>query len=317
MLGILFNTDCCCCCCCCFFFGRNNSHDFFFSSSFFSFSFQKYFWNLTTCVQLALEERNACAEAVARLRETFGESDHQDATRSRASSFVPTKSACDLVRSTPLERSDIESLLGDLMFAESDDSSSSSSSSGGGSSSRSGSGSGARKESDSAVSRIELNAHEFSKCIGRLLGNLGRTDQRVQIWQSLAFSIFATVRDEQQNPISVNLQRFACVLSLFHRGTDVEERLRLCFSCFDVAQTGSISVVDLKRVFEAAYAFFCPGISNDDIVSLAGKVVRKLGLGRKKKIDFSSFSNFLLSVSVLSDLVRDVDGSQYDQPYAV
>jgi Ca2+-binding EF-hand superfamily protein len=229
--------------------------------------------------------------------------------RPSVTSFVPTKSACDLVRSTPLERCDIESLLGDLVFAESDG--------GLGDSGNSGGGGGARKEGDSTVSRIQLDAREFSKCIGRLLGNLGRTDQRVQIWQSLAFQIFATVRDEQQNPLSVNLQMFACVLSLFHRGTDVEERLRLCFSCFDVAQTGSISVADLKRVFEAAYTFFCPGIANDDIVSLAGKVVRNFRLGRRKKIDFANFSKFLLSVSVLSDLVRDVDGSQHDQPYAV
>ena len=103
--------------------------------------------------QLALEERNACADDVARLRETCYCAEGGSEIITNASKT----SAKDLVRSTPLNRSDVESLLGDLLFAR------------GGSS------------VDISVD-IEYGEAEFAKCIQRLLSNLGRNDPRRAIW---------------------------------------------------------------------------------------------------------------------------------------
>ena len=251
-------------------------------------------------MQLALEERNACAEEVTRLREAiFSKESDDDALRRGR------KSASDLVRSTPLRRNDIESLLGDLMFARQQHRTETA---------------GVKQQQKAPtnkVASIELNSREFSKCLDRLLSNLGRSDPRISIWHTLAFDTFASVRNENGTAKSVNLQLFACVLALFHRGTSVEERLRLCFSCFDIEQKGSITTMELTRIFEAAYAFFCPGISFDDIQSLASRVSRRLGFSKKsKRISFSDFSKIMLSINVISDLVRDEEGVE-DQPYTI
>jgi hypothetical protein len=250
-------------------------------------------YDVETLMEYALEERNISMEYVSALKEEFysSSSNQRDETKYN-SSVTATTSAKDLVRSTPLQRSDIESLLGDLMFArhQSSKSSSATSSRGGG---------------ENNVS-IQYDEKEFQKCIQRLLTNLDRHDQRVQIWHSVAFDIFST------NKGLVNLQRFTCVLALFHRGTSVDERLKLCFSCYDIGQQGSISVTNFKNVLRAAYSFFCPNIDSNDIDNLADKVVKNIP--RTKKIMFDEFSSILLNIPVLGDLVVD-RGGENDTPF--
>jgi hypothetical protein len=182
-------------------------------------------YDVETLMELALEERTACSDEVAKLREHFyanGTNDEGGSALDHQQGPTTTTSAKDLVRSTPFQRSDIESLLGDLMFARHDATVGTTKEEGGSK----------RRHDNDDILLIEYNQKEFTQCLTRLLINLNKHDQRVHIWHSTAFEIFATRVDGGSHSGSVNLQSFACVLALFHRGTSVDERLKLCFSCF-------------------------------------------------------------------------------------
>ena len=86
-----------------------------------------------------------------------------------------------------------------------------------------------------------------------------------------AFDAFAGSDSE------LSLQRFICVLILFHQGSSMEDRLRLCFQCFDTRQCGYIAKADIEALFAWSYALFCPEISDEDISLLAQRIVRNLG----------------------------------------
>ena len=272
-----------------------------------------------TLMEVALHEFNAVSDQMSRLHA------ENDATLSESIDLsIIRKNACDLVRSTPFHRSQIEDLLGDLILNND-----SNLIRGGGrndgnpsgtilsSSEHSSSAFAKRKISSRTDSKmlaqqcagIELSPKEFGKCLSRLLRHLDKRDPRRSLWKNTAFQAFSTVAKG-----TVNLQRFTSILSLFHRGNPVEERLRLCFSCYDVNQRGWLSTTDLRAIFHAAYAFFCPSIAEDDIGGLAARAVRKQNLSRTKQIKFSEFSAIILRTPILSELVRDEEG-QGDVPY--
>ena len=241
-------------------------------------------YDVETLMEIALEERNACSDEVARLRKNlFSEESDDESLRKN----LATKSASDLVRSTPLHRSDIETLLGDLMFARQH-----------------------TNKKSMNVSSIELNPREFQKCIDQLLSNLGRSDPRISIWRTLAWETFSTFSSTgtRGDTRSVNLQSFSAILSLFHRGSDVTERLTLCYAAYDCDQKNSIGKKDLLQVIGGAYKFFCPQLTLEEVNTLASKVISDLGISRTQRISFDRFSKIMLSVPVLSDLVRDEDG---------
>ena len=94
----------------------------------------------------------------------------------------------------------------------------------------------------------------------------------------------------------------------------MDERLKLCFSCYDIQQTGGISKVDLSCILQSIYEFFCPSIDSNDIDTLAEKVVR--GMTRKKQISFDNFAKIILAIPVVSLLVIDKEGNN-DEPYTL
>jgi hypothetical protein len=291
-----------------------------------------------TLMEVALHEYQTSAERMSQLH-----AEH-DATATEAIDLsIIRKKACDLVRSTPLHRAQIEDLLGDLIL--NNDSNLIRGGGGGGGRSSGGLNSDGpnasvpvkhgriaslSNASDSSppprqrrISRtdskmlaqqcagIELSPRDFGKCLSRLLRHLDKRDPRRALWNSTAFQAFSS-----STTGTVNLQRFTSVLALFHRGNAVEERLRLCFSCYDVNQRGWLNTTDLRAVFYAAYAFFCPSIAEDDISGLAARAVRKRNLPRTKRIKFAEFSEIILHTSILAELVRDEEG-RGDLPYKV
>eukprot|EP00946_MAST-07B_sp_MAST-7B-sp1_P002846 g2846.t1 len=278
-----------------------------------------------TLMEVALTEYEACANRVSQLH-----AKHDAAVTEAIDLSLIRKKAIDLVRSTPLHRAQIEDLLGDLIL-----NCDSNFIRGGGrgtneapepkygrikSLSTSSDTSPPRQRKISrtdslALSQqcasIELTAKEFNKCLSRLLRHIKKPDPRRALWKSTAFQAFSKPKSK-----TVNLQRFTSVLALFHRGSAVEERLRLCFSCFDVNQRGWLNTVDLRAIFHAAYAFFCPSIAEDDISGLAARAVRQRNLSRTKQIKFEEFCEILLHTPILGELIRDEEGRD-DTPYAV
>lgn len=75
-----------------------------------------------------------------------------------------------------------------------------------------------------------------------------------------------------------------------------------------IKKKNSIGKKDLLQVIGGAYKFFCPQLTLEEVNTLASKVISDLGISRTQRISFDRFSKIMLSVPVLSDLVRDEDG---------
>ena len=81
-------------------------------------------------------------------------------------------------------------------------------------------------------------------------------------------------------------------------------------------QRGWLNTNDLRAIFHAAYAFFCPSIAEDDISGLAARAVRQRNLSRTKQLEFEEFCEILLHTPILGELIRDEEG-RGDTPYTV
>ncbi len=167
-------------------------------------------------------------------------------------------------------------------------------------------------------SAVEFGRRDFiTRCVRGITRGISKEDPRRKLWKNTAFDAFSRVAAgssssstsaEDGDQRTVNLQRFVAVLALFHRGSPMVERLRLCFYCFDVEHTDYLSVNDLRSVFFCAYSFFCPEISDVDLQGLAARAVRRFNLPRTRKINQEEFARHVLATPILCDLVKDVDG---------
>ena len=215
----------------------------------------------------------------------------------RQSIFRTRKKAIDLVRSTPLHRAQIEDLLGDLilncdsnfirgvvevvMKRPNPNSRIKSLST----------------SSDTSPPRQRKILELINCCLSsvhqlnsHLKNSIGACRGCCDILRSAILDVlfgttlpFIFSKHKKQNSQSAKIHE--CT-ALFHRGSAVEERLQLCFSCFDVNQRGWLNTNDLRAIFHAAYAFFCPSIAEDDISGLAARAVRQRNLSRTKQLEF-------------------------------